>query len=125
MIDVLTLDIPSECRIGDECVGEVTLKNTTDSTLFGSINIEMEGAVPVPPESYSLQPYETITVQFIIPTVGLTITGMYVLELQMTVGDKIVVDTETARINIISATDYAVTFSSVPETAVVSVVEAT
>jgi len=124
MIDVLTLDIPSECRIGDECVGEVTLKNTTDSTLFGSINIEMEGAVPVPPKSYSVLPYETITVRFIIPTVGLTITGMYVLELQMTAGNT-VVDTETARINIISATDYAVTFSSVPETAVVSVVEST
>ena len=105
------------------------MKNNTEGTLDGVINIGMQGAIPVPPTVYSIPAGETKTVVFEIPTEGLTITGTYTLELEMMVGDK-VIEVQSGKLEIlpppvVSRTfpEYEVTFNSEPSTATVEVTE--
>lgn len=119
-IDVILFTLPSECVIGDVCKGDIVLKNNTDAPLEGTINIAMAGAVPVPPTEYSIDAQATETVVFEIPTVGLTITGTYTLELDMMVGIE-VVETATGKLEILPPAEHEITFTSDPATAEVAV----
>ena len=121
-IDVISFTLPPECVIGDVCEGEIVLKNNTDDALDGTINIGMAGAVPVPPTEYSIEAQATKTVVFGIPTVGLTITGTYTLELDMMVGIE-VVETASGTLEILPPPEHEVTFNSEPSSATVEVTE--
>jgi hypothetical protein len=122
-IDVILFTLPPSCVIGDRCEGNITLKNNTDGTLDGFINVGMQGAIPVPPTTYSIPAHATETVVFEIPTVGLTITGIYILELEMLVGDD-VAETASGSLEILPIPEYEVTITSEPASATVVVEEA-
>ena len=121
-IDVILFTLPPSCVIGDRCEGEIVLKNNTEGTLDGSINIGMQGAIPVPPTTYAIPAGETVTVVFEIPTEGLTIIGTYVLELEMYIGTE-AVETQSGKLEIIPIPGYDVTFASDPDTAEIVVAE--
>ena len=121
-IDVILFTLPPSCVIGDRCEGEIVLKNNTKGTLDGAINVGMQGAIPVPPTAYSIPAGATETVVFEIPTEGLTITGTYVLELEMMVGDE-VVETASGTLEILAPPEYEVTIDSEPSSATVEVTE--
>jgi hypothetical protein len=121
-IDVILFTLPPSCVIGDKCEGEIKLKNNTDGTLDGTINVGMQGAIPVPPTVYSIPAGATQTVAFTIPTEGLTITGTYILELEMLVGDE-VVETASGSLEILPIPEYEVTITAEPSSATVVVTE--
>lgn len=121
-IDVISFTLPPSCVIGNTCEGTITLKNNTDGTLDGFINVGMQGAMPVPPTVYSIPSQATETVVFGVPTEGLTITGTYVLELAMMVGDE-VVKTASGTLEILPQPEYEITITSEPSSATVEVTE--
>ena len=121
-IDVILFTLPPSCVIGDKCEGTIALKNNTDGALEGHINIEMAGAIPVPPTTYSIPAGATETVVFEIPTEGLTIVGTYVLELDMLVGDE-VVERASGKLEILPLPEYEITITSEPSSATVEVTE--
>ena len=119
-LDALTFVLPSQCVIGDVCRGSIELQNNTTEPLTGAINVDMEGAVPVSPIAYNIAAGDIETIEFGIPTDGLTITGVYVLDLALIVNDE-VVETQTGRVEILPPPEHEVTFTAEPSTATINV----